>query len=189
MTRAGRSSIHSELQWAYTTSDGYAERTKFNAQSSHATIYFQAKDERTPGYELTSDYAETFYGVVLPSDHSSVPWIIDALEGVADQPRLNVAGNRLSKFDWVPQTLVNTWVYNYLEKVAREVRGLTIVSGGQTGADWAGIVAGVKLGLPVYATFPRGFKQETKNGGFRYNTIEQLEQKLHDDLIYMDRLL
>jgi hypothetical protein len=184
-----RSIVYPELFWVELGDPGYLPRTQYNAEDSTATIYFQAKDKASPGLIATSRYAKSFFKNVIPNDASSVPMVVECLQEV-DCPVLNIAGSRLSSFgEWVPQTLVNVWVYNYLEKIAREVRDLTIISGGQTGADWAGIVSAVKLELSVVANFPKDFRQERHNGVNQFNTTYQLDERLHDELIFMNRLL
>ncbi len=151
---------------------------------SDVTVYFQYKQQDSSGKECTRKFAKEFYEVILPS-LETVPLVADALQAYS-LPILNIAGNRLSKFDWVPQSLLNVWVLNYVEAVAKEVRGeLHIVSGGQTGADWAGIVAAAKLELPCVATFPKNWRQENAET----QSLESLQQRLHDDLIKMQRLI
>lgn len=166
----------------------YATRTKFNAQHSHMTLYFCASEKETPGMSMTMDYSDQFYKVVIPGHNASIELVLDALGGLPE-PVVNIAGNSIYRWpDYVTQTMVDTWVLNYLEPIAKKYPNLIVRSGGQTGADWAGIVAAQKLGLDCVAVFPKGFRQRSRQRLDFYNTEEELRIRLNDGLVFLSRL-
>jgi len=166
----------------------YSTRTKFNAENSTLTLYFCASEKETSGMSLTMDNSNQFYKVVIPGHNASIDIVTHALIGV-DQPIINIAGNSIYRWsDYVSQNHVNAWVLNYIEKIALMIPNVMIRSGGQTGADWAGIVAAQKLGLECHALFPRGFRQRNRKRVDTFSTKENLIHQLNDDLIYLNRL-
>ena len=73
---------------------------------------------------------------------------------------VNVAGNGIYTFSksGVKQEDVNQYIWNVLSKVNEHWPITKIVSGGQTGADLASLVAGVSLGIETEAMYPSGYK-------------------------------
>lgn len=57
-----------------------------------------------------------------------------------------------------------------------------VVTGGQTGSDWAGAVAAASLAIPVKVTMPRRFLQRDVSGKDCANTSEGLMERLCHDV-------
>lgn len=79
---------------------------------------------------------------------------------------VNVAGNgiyTLSKHG-VTQGEANQYVFDILSLVHHHWPITQIVSGGQTGMDIAGLVAGVALGIETIGTWPKGYKMRFEDG-------------------------
>lgn len=81
---------------------------------------------------------------------------------------LNVAGNSLNTFKKIDPTVeqdaINKWMYLFLREVTSKVSVKMIISGGQTGSDVAGLIAGLALGLKVHGHYPKGFLMRNGNG-------------------------
>jgi len=144
-------------------SANYAPRTAVNARSADLTVAF-ACDFGTAGERLTKRMAEgRFVPVDLGEDLDAelvARRIISELQRVGGR-RLNVAGNGIYTCSrhGLTQKVVNQRVYDVLAQVHRVLALECIQSGGQTGADVAGLVAGIALGIPVIGLWPKGFIQ------------------------------
>lgn len=107
---------------------------------------------------------------------------------------LNVAGNgiyTLSKVN-IDQNTVNRYVHDVIAKVHEFIPFTHIVSGGQTGVDMAGAVAGASLNIPVTLTYPKGFRVRYTDGKDVDETPENLHKILAEqieDLKKVPRLL
>ena len=79
---------------------------------------------------------------------------------------MNVAGNGIYTFRkyGISQEYVNLYVLSILKQVHEHWPIKKIVSGGQTGADIAGLVAGVVLDIDTEAMYPKGYKMRYENG-------------------------
>ena len=79
---------------------------------------------------------------------------------------LNVAGNAITTFMKAGhnQSGVNLYVFDVLELVHRHWGLHKVISGGQTGADIAGIIAAHRLGVDATALLPKGFLQRNERG-------------------------
>lgn len=154
------------------SSSSYAPRTYHNAHSAELTIAF-AVDFNTAGEKLTKKAAYSKGGSMayLPLDINqdaiisaralyvackraeklSTPYRVDTL---------NVAGNGLYTLvaHGIDQNKINRHVYDILSTVHAHHPFKQIVSGGQTGVDMAGAIAGLALDIPVELTYPKGFK-------------------------------
>ena len=97
---------------------------------------------------------------------------------------LNVAGNgiyTLSKNGY-DQMEVNEIVYHLINLVSNHWRIDKVVSGGQTGADIAGLIAAEKLGIPSVGTWPKGYKMRFENGVDILHTEDQVRAILNSYL-------
>lgn len=162
----------------------YKDRTIFNAENSDLTIYFADKNHtESGGAKLTSRHAKVFYMVTVPSHVNFVTdAILEALEGIP-HPIINIAGNGIARFNsYMTQNNINAFVYSVLKDVHDCHRITMIRSGGQTGADWGGIIAGVALEIETVATFPLHFRQRDKFGKDYTNNTEQLCGRIRSDL-------
>ncbi len=174
------------MQYTLTTypTPGYAERTRVNAKSADLTVAF-ARDFTTAGERLTQQCAGKQY-VAIPltlTVQQAAQKLQDAMEN-HNAYSLNIAGNgiyTLAKYDWEQSTL-NAYIYAVLCEV-NHYRSITAIrSGGQTGVDWAGLVAGVKLDIPTTGLFPLGFLQRHVDGVDRRFTQSDLEHQLEADV-------
>lgn len=162
------------------TSSSYAPRTWANAAKGDVTIAI-AVDYNTAGEKLTHKAAGGKY-IALPPDK---PWMENARELFKfARPRIarkiNVAGNgiyTLKKHGWT-QEMANQYVYDILKKIHEHFYLEEIRSGGQTGIDLAGGVAGAALGIPTTFLLPKGFKQRHEDGIDVCHTEEEVREQV-----------
>lgn len=145
------------------SSPKYRARTEHNATSADLTVAW-AEDFDSAGERLTKKLAGDKY---LATHLSTDP--VHAARILYKQCRdrgvrvLNIAGNgiySLSDKGWSQGTL-NFWVYQVLALVHKHYPLEMVISGGQTGVDFAGGVAAEVLGLNPVMTFPKDFLQRT----------------------------
>lgn len=169
------------------TSSSYGPRTYANAAKGDVTIAI-AVDYNTAGEKLTHKAAGDKY-LKLPVTH---PFIDNARElfkfaRPSIRRKINVAGNgiyTLHKYKWT-QEQMNRYVYNILSTVHKHSYLEEILSGGQTGVDLAGGVAGYVLGVDTTMLLPKGFKQRFEDGV----DIVQTEQDVRNQVeIYAEKL-
>jgi hypothetical protein len=149
-------------------SSSYAPRTYANATKGDVTIAI-AVDYNTAGERLTHKAAGGKYLKLDPKTSSTQNardlWVRLKQNG-KNLPCINVAGNgiyTLSKND-ICQEEVNLFVYRTLSLVHQHWPIGEVVSGGQTGIDLAGGVAGYVLDIPTTMLLPKGFKQRLEDG-------------------------
>ncbi len=100
---------------------------------------------------------------------------------------VNLAGNgiyTLAKHG-VTQGEANQYVFDILSFVHHHWPITQVVSGGQTGMDIAGLVAGVALGIETIGTWPKGYKMRFEDGKdieMNPKDIEKLIYKYADEL-------
>lgn len=150
----------------------YRSRTITNARSADVTVAF-AVDFSTSGERLTASAAgDRLVRVHLPlPDRLGREHVATAARDLYRAAgrfgrRINVAGNglaTLSRHGWT-QAMANGFVYDVLSLVHSHMPLLSVRSGGQTGFDTAGLVAGVGLGISTVGLFPRGFRQRDASG-------------------------
>lgn len=162
------------------SSSNYNPRTGENARKADVTVAF-AVDYTTAGERLTHNvagkkYVAVPYGADIEASASKLVSFMRSVNGRT----LNVAGNgiyTLSKHR-VSQDAANRWVLAVLERVHAQVGLLAIRSGGQTGIDTAGLVAGLVLGVPVTGLYPKGFRQRLANQTDVERTADELLSEL-----------
>lgn len=162
----------------------YKDRTIFNAENSDLTIYFADKNHtESGGAKLTSRHSKSFCLVQVPTHiNFAVEAVLGTLEGIAE-PTINVAGNGIARFPaYMTQNNINAFIYNTIKKIHAKKPIKMIRSGGQTGADWGGIIAGVALEIETVATFPLHYRQRDKFGKDFTNNTEQLCDRIRSDL-------
>lgn len=171
------------LRVAESTSSSYAPRTWFNARQAQATIAF-AIDPHTRGELLTRRAAGERYHFV-PLDVSGDPTVAarEVFRHMARRMQastLNVAGNGIYTLapHGLTQAALDMWIFQVLGKVHEHHAIEQIFTGGQTGVDLAGAVAGVALGIDVTVTLPRGFKQRDIDGVDRDHTRAEIEEQI-----------
>ena len=144
-------------------SDKYTPRTYYNAKSADLTLAV-ALDLNTPGEKCTQKAASPHYlGVKINTQ--SVPIEVARLWYKAIKQEkahsINIAGNgiyTLSK-SGISQEWMNRFIYEALSKVFEHHPIQKIYTGGQTGVDLAGAVAGYCLNIDTEVTLPKGFIQ------------------------------
>jgi hypothetical protein len=157
-----------ELRLCTHKSVHYAPRTEANAQAADLTVAF-ALDFATGGERLTRKAAgERYLGIDLRRETCPVTAARLLYRALRPLPgrQLNIAGNglfSLAAHGW-DQPRIDAFVYQVLRTVHRHLPLASIRSGGQTGADLAGLAAGVALGLHTVGLWPLGFVQRDVNG-------------------------
>lgn len=148
---------------------GYAMRTWDNARLADLTIAF-AIDFNTPGEILTRKVA---YGKYRSIDlRSSSATLRNDLQFLhleiknKNIKRLNIAGNGIYTFvkDNISQELLNARLLSYLDHIVQGDKTISIRSGGQTGVDTAGAIAGDRLGLTTTVLAPKGWMFRNEQG-------------------------
>lgn len=160
-------------------SASYAPRTFHNARSADLTVAF-AVDFSTRGEALTRRAAGDgrYISLSLAGDPRAGARALYALCRSINCKTLNVAGNSIRTLNlhgW-SQEQCNNYIYDVLRLVCTHWQIQLIVSGGQTGADLAGGVAGVALDIPVRMTLPAGLLQRPENGPDRRHTQTEIIQ-------------
>lgn len=140
----------------------YTPRTYLNANTADLTVAF-AVDFGTAGEKCTHRAAgEAYVGITLSTEPiEAARSLYRACRKTCFVKVLNVAGNgiyTLSAHGWT-QSQVNQYVYDVLKVLHKHHPLTTIISGGQTGVDIAGIVAAQALGIDAVATLPKGYLQ------------------------------
>lgn len=101
---------------------------------------------------------------------------------------VNVAGNGIYTLQKksVSQQDINQYIYDILKKVSEHWPITKIVSGGQTGTDLAGLVAGVALGIETIGTLPKGYKMRFEDGRDVEKTKEAVENLVYRYVNYLN---
>lgn len=163
------------IQFYEHSETGYALRTWENAKRADLTIAF-AIDFDTAGEKLTRKAAYGKYRSINLNDNESK--IRNDLQFLHLEikakgiKKLNIAGNGIYTFvktgigarngeQW--QDYLNAALLSYLDHIVQGDKTISIRSGGQTGVDSAGLVAGDKLGLETICLAPKHwlFRDET----------------------------
>jgi hypothetical protein len=168
------------------SSPNYRPRTEHNAKGADLTVAW-AEDFDSAGERLTKKMAGDKY---LATHLSTDP--VQAARLLYKQCRdrgvrvLNIAGNgiySLSDKGWSQGTL-NFWVWRVLSLVHKHYPLEMVISGGQTGVDFAGGVAGEVLGLNPVMTFPKDFLQRTLTAHAftqtEANVMAEVERQVED---------
>lgn len=154
---------------------GYAARTIENAMLADCTIAF-AFDFNTPGERLTKSAtvnARRLYFQVdlMRADMANESErICSLLQHIPDKICINVAGNgayTAIKYGYdqgVIDRCLYTFFYYFFSHPIFKTKSLSIRSGGQSGADEAGLKAAVKLGIPATCLAPFKWKFIDANG-------------------------
>lgn len=164
---------------------GYRARTLVNAEAADLTVAF-ASDFGTAGERLTHKAAGKRYIAIplgTPSEEAGMLLATSMCKrGISE---LNVAGNGISTLSlhgWTQET-VNLWIYQVL-RVSNQISPIKQVrSGGQTGADLAGLIAACALSIPALGYFPKGFMQRRVDKIDRHHTQLEIQQQIDDYLV------
>lgn len=172
-------------------SGGYPQRTRHNAKSADLTVAF-AEDFGSKGEILTHELAGDRY-VAIHLQTEAVQAARDLFAACRKHKAsvLNVAGNgiyTLKEHDWT-QEAVNLWVFQVMSLSHKHWPLKRVISGGQTGADWAGGVAAEVLGIPGEMTFPKGYKQRTLEEFVLIQTQADVQRKFESDVRVLRAML
>lgn len=147
---------------------GYAARTKHNAEQGVTLAV--AVDFTTGGERLTTKCAK---GKIVHFDArnftSEIAAKTDKLIALLKENNcrtVNVAGNGIYTYKrkGFTQEGVNSVVYMILKRVHEKYPLEHIVSGGQSGADLAGLIAAAHIGIDCTGTWPRGYVMRFEDG-------------------------
>lgn len=143
-------------------SSGYfSPRTYFNVSSAGLTVAFAVNFE-TAGEKLTRKAAgDNYLAIPLGEDPLVAARALYRELKNRGAKVLNVAGNGI--YTLIPkgwtQEGINAYLFTVIGKVQQHWPLEKIVSGGQTGADLAGVTVAYALGIRAVATLPKGFLQ------------------------------
>jgi hypothetical protein len=165
-------------------SGGYRDRTYANANADDVnyTLAF-AVDFSTGGERCTAKAAgDSLISVTMPladgkldSSPDAISKAVDKiLSGLSEEFRngtegigFNIAGNGIYTLSskGISQEQTDAWITRVLEGVCESgVKVSTLRTGGQTGVDEAGAVAGVVLGIPTTVLAPKGWEFRNSSG-------------------------
>lgn len=159
-------------------STSYAPRTYHNA--AQGVTLAIAADHNTAGERLTQKAAGDKI-VFVDATKFGEQWLnasrlLYLMLRKHNTRTVNVAGNgiyTLSKYG-ITQVMMNDMVRQILFKVDEHLKLDKVVSGGQTGADLAGLIAAAKIGIPCTGMWPKGFKMRFEDGVDKDHTIEEV---------------
>jgi hypothetical protein len=159
----------------------YTPRTYANANKAHMTIAI-AVDFSTAGERCTEKAAGLKYMRIGYTDdiEASIKHIVNVLTKHS-ATIINIAGNGVYTFQQygISQIDINARVYEILRRVYLAYPDIKlIVSGGQTGVDFAGAVAANLLNIPAEILLPAGFIQRHADGADVSMPLSQLESDL-----------
>lgn len=175
------------------SSSEYAPRTFYNVNSSDATVAF-ALSFGTPGERLTHTACITSRKPILQlSLYDGMYQNVQALYDFCVKHNvkvLNVAGNCIDRFvGAVNQDQLNKDIYGHISKVHKNHPFEKIISGGQTGVDFAAGVAASVLDIECIMTLPRGFKQRGEDGIDFTQDYMKLKNKLNTQVRHLKKHL
>lgn len=190
-------------------SSQYKPRTVHNAHTADLTVAF-AEDFNSAGERLTKREAGNRYVAIhLSTDPLVAARMLYAACKKHNVSTLNVAGNGIYSLSgaWSNgqlshdhkvqvlddaklvnefQASLNQWIYMVIGKVHEFWPLTNLISGGQTGADWAGGIAGEALGLNVTMTFPKHCLQRDEHHKDVTQSIVTVQKKVDAYLKYID---
>lgn len=159
------------------SSTSYATRTYENARNADYTVAF-AVDFTTSGEICTAKAAGNSLVKIKMGDFSdesvrnAAEYLVSKLSNGTDKTlALNIAGNGIKTLDkhGISQDSTDSFVTKVLASaIEMGLKIGSIRSGGQTGADEAGIVAATVLGIPAVIRAPGGYKYMDERGVNHY---------------------
>lgn len=161
------------------TSSSYGPRTWHNA--AQGVTLAVAVDFSTAGEKLTTKAAQKKGIVHLDVMNFATSWLPAARELYkllkdSDCRTVNVAGNGIYTYSkqGFDQHDVNRIVEIVIKQINTHWKLDHVVSGGQSGADIAGLIAAAKLGIPCTGMWPKGYKMRFEDGIDVCHTPEQI---------------
>lgn len=161
------------------SSSSYAPRTWHNA--AQGVTLAIAVDFSTAGEKLTTKASQKNGIVHVDALNFAENWLIasrDLYTLLRDQNLrvVNVAGNGIYTYARrsFTQEGVNSMVRMILDQVNQHWKLDHVVSGGQTGADLAGLIAAAQLDIECTGMWPKGYKMRFEDGIDVTHTPEQI---------------
>lgn len=139
----------------------YPPRTAENAKGADLTVAF-AVDFSTGGERLTHRLAgENYVGCPIRWPEVDCARKLFSAMRQRNARSLNVAGNGMYSMavHGFTQEDVDAYIFAVLSKVHEHWPIAKVISGGQTGADIAGLSAAAALGIPCAGLWPKGYIQ------------------------------
>lgn len=172
-------------------SESYAPRTYHNA--SQGVTLAIAADFTTAGEKLTHKAAK---GKIVQIDYFNT---LDKLHPARalysalkkhNSHVVNIAGNGIYTLQkkGVTQGDVNEYVFDILILVHHHWPIEKVVSGGQTGLDLAGLVAGVALDIETVGTWPKGFKMRFEDGKDVSMAEDKIKEMVYEYVMKLERV-
>lgn len=162
------------------SSPHYSPRTYHNAAQGVTLAY--AVDHQTAGERLTQKAAKGKIIMVDPGYQSTleISRKLYAWLRHHDCHTLNVAGNGIYTFKkyGFDQKRVNDELTQIINQVNIYWPIELIVSGGQSGADLAGLIAAARCGIDAIGTWPKGYKMRFEDNKDVNMTPEQIMEMI-----------
>ena len=162
-------------------SASYAPRTYHNA--TQGVTLAIAVDFTTAGERLTHKAAkEKIIQIPWGEDTTVAARKLYSMLKKHDCHVLNVAGNGIYTLTkkGVTQQQANQYVLDIVSLVHKHWPLTQVVSGGQTGMDIAGLVAGCVLGIETVGMWPKGYLMRFNDGKDVNMTQEAIEDMITD---------
>lgn len=169
----------------------YPGRTAVNAKESDGTIAF-AYNFDSAGEQLTEkmckQYNKPILKIQLREPLRDIDEVANHIVNWLDKyqiKHLNIAGNGIRTMKGIfSQETLDTYLYKIFEKVLSHHPLEHIRSGGQTGADEAGVKALDQLGVDTTIVYPKGYRIRTLTEDFYNKDIaaKRFEQKINPNL-------
>lgn len=173
----------------YTTAS-YPGRTAVNVRESDGTIAF-AYNFDSAGEKLTEKMCKQYKKSILKIQLREPLRDIDEVAShIIDWLRnhnikhLNIAGNGIRTMQGIfTQETLDTYLYKIFKKVLESYPLEHARSGGQTGADEAGVKALDQLGIETTIVYPKGYRIRTLTEDIYDKAIasKRFEQKINPD--------
>jgi hypothetical protein len=145
---------------------GYPARTAINVQETDGTLLLAA-DSSTPGEKLTRKLCEEHkkpcmvIAISLDLKLDKTPKDVEEWINTKGIATLNIAGNCITRF---PRRVLQADLNKLLTDLLTGLALVRIQSGGQTGIDEAGIMAGLALKVQTKVVAPKGWMFRGRDG-------------------------
>lgn len=169
----------------------YPGRTAVNAKDSDGTIAF-AYNFDSAGEKLTEKMCKQYNKPILKialttplTDIDEVSTKITAWLKEHNIKHLNIAGNGIRTMKGIfTQETLDTYLYKIFEKVLKSYKLEHGRSGGQTGADEAGVKALDQLGIETTIIYPKGYRIRTLTEDIYDKDVaaKRFEQRINPNL-------
>ena len=173
------------------TTASYPGRTAVNAKESDGTIAFAYKFD-SPGEKLTEKMCKQYNKPILKIQLRDPLRDVDEVAShIIDWLRkynikhINVAGNGIRTMQGIfTQEILDAYIYKIFKKVLESYPLEYARSGGQTGADEAGVKALDQLGVKTTIVYPKGYRIRTLTEDIYDKDIaaKRFEQRIDPDL-------